>query len=490
MAGLNTGRLNRVSINLSPLAAARRGFGTLLVVGDSNVIDVGERLRSYTSLDGVAADFGSSAPEYLAAALYFGQSPRPFTLMVGRWARTATSGLLKGAVLTAEEQTLATWTAITAGAFKVTVDGTLKTVSSLNFSAVTNLNGVATAINAVLTGAVCAWDGSRFTITSSTTGAASTVAYAVSPSSGTDISAMLKLTSATATGVVDGIAAETPLECVTALADMSPAWYGVEFAASTQPTDDQAVAVAAFIEAATLTRICGWTITDTRVMDSTYTSDLASRLKALGYNRSTCQYSPNPHAVASQFGRAFSVNWNANRSAITLMYKQEPGIVAQNLTETQANTLKAKHCNVYASYDNGTAILENGVMSGGAFFDEIHGLDWLGDAGSKALWNVLYQSSTKVPQTDPGQTRLINAWASVMREAVNNGLVAPGQWNAEGFGQLETGQYLPEGFYIYSQPMAAQDQSVREQRIAPPIQIAAKLAGAIHETDTIINVNR
>jgi len=78
----------------------------------------------------------------------------------------------------------------------------------------------------------------------------------------------------------------------------------------------------------------------------------------------------------------------------------------------------------------------------------------------------------------------------VLSQAVSNGLVAPGQWNAEGFGQLLTGDYLPEGFYIYTQPIATQDQTVREQRIAPPLQIAVKLAGAIQEVDAIINVNR
>jgi hypothetical protein len=31
---------------------------------------------------------------------------------------------------------------------------------------------------------------------------------------------------------------------------------------------------------------------------------------------------------------------------------------------------------------------------------------------------------------------------------------------------------------------------VREQRIAPPIQVAVKLAGAIHEVDGLITVNR
>ena len=488
--GLNVGRLVSVTVNLAPLAAARRGFGTLLVAGDSNVIDGSERFRTYVDLESVAGDFGTSAPEYEAASLYFGQSPRPQQLMIGRWIRTATAAMLKGGILTTAEQALANWTAITSGSFKVTIDGTEKTVTGLNFSAVTNLNGVASAINAVLTGGTVAWDGSRFTVTSATTGTASSVGYASAAATGTDISGLLKLTASTALAPIPGYAAETPVEAVAVFANQSGMWYGLSFAASTMPTDDQLIAVGEFIEGASITRIFGVTETDTRVLDATYTDDLASRFKALGYKRTCVQYSPNEFAICSLMGRAFSVNFAANRSTITLMYKQEPGVVAELLSETQAQTLKAKRCNVFVRYQNDTAIIQYGVMSGQAYFDEIHGLDWFADALQTAEYNLLYQSKTKIPQTDAGQNQLVTVAANVCQEAINNGLIAPGQWNADGFGQLERGDFLTEGFYIYTPPMASQDQSIREQRIAPPIQIALKLAGAIHEIDCIVDVNR
>lgn len=489
--GLNIGRLVRATVNLAPLAAARRGFGTLLIAGDSNVIDGSERLRAYVDLESVAGDFGTSAPEYLAAAIYFGQSPRPQNLMIGRWLRTATAGFLKGSILTAAEQTLASWTAITTGSFKVTIDGVLKTLSALNFAAQTNLNGVASVINTALGAAgTCVWDGSRFIITSATTGTTSTVTYASATGSGTDISAKLKLTAATALAPVNGFAAEAPVDCAVAMADKSGQWYGLTFAASTMPNSAQLQDVGAFIEGASISRIFGVTEIDTRVLDSTFTTDLASVFKALAYKRTCVQFSANPYAICSLMGRAFSVNFNANRSTITLMYKQEPGIVAENLSETQAQTLKAKRCNVFVQYMNDTTIIQYGVMSGQAYFDEIHGLDWFADALQTSEYNLLYQSKTKIPQTDDGQNQLVNVASSVCEEAINNGLVAPGQWNADGFGQLSRGDFLDRGFYIYTPPMAQQDQSIREQRIAPPLQIALKLAGAIHELDCIIDVNR
>jgi hypothetical protein len=77
-----------------------------------------------------------------------------------------------------------------------------------------------------------------------------------------------------------------------------------------------------------------------------------------------------------------------------------------------------------------------------------------------------------------------------MKQGTTNGLIAPGVWNSDGFGQLREGDYLEDGYYIYSQPIVDQDQSEREQRKAPPIQAAVKLAGAIHSVDVAVDVNR
>lgn len=486
---LPVGRLVRVSVNLQPLAAARRGFGTLLVAGSSPVIDAAERLRTYTTLDAVANDFGTTAPEYLAAALYFGQSPRPGMMMIGRWLETASAGFLRGGILTTAEQSLANFTAVSDGSMDISVDGVVQNLTALDFSAALNLNGVAAVLDAALAGASVVWTGQRFLITSATTGVASSVSYGSNGVAGTPIAALFKLTNGLANAPVPGFAAEQPVDAVSTFANMSGAWYGLMFA-DVSVTNDQHLAVSQLIEGLDLSRIYGVTITNTSVLDGTVTDDLGSQLSDLNRLRTTTMYSPNPYAVASMFGRAFSVNFAANRSTITLMYKQMPGVVAELLTETQALTLKAKRVNVFAAYQNDTAILQYGVMSGQAYFDEVHGLDWFKDALQTAEYNLLYQSKTKIPQTDAGANQIVNIAAGVCNEAVNNGLVAPGQWNADGFGQLERGQYLASGFYIFMPPMASQDQSIREQRIAPPMQIALKLAGAIHELDILVDVNR
>ena len=492
-SGLNVSDVVNVTINLSPLAAAQRNFGALLIVGSSDVIDTNERIRQYSDLDGVAEDFGTTTAEYLAADLFFSQSPQPSILYLGRWAQTATSGRLNGGVLSGAQQAITNFTSITNGSMKIDIDGATKTLSALSFSAVTNLNGVASIIDTAIVGASCLWDSvsQRFVIESDSTGVTSTVGYASATGSGTDISAMLNLVTGVASSPVSGIAAETLLAAVQQLADMSNDWYGLTVATSTAPATADHLAVAAFIEGASQSHLYGITITNPSVLDSTVTSDLASQLKALGYERTFTQYSSSsPYAVDSMYGRAFTVNFEANNTTITLKFKQEPGVAAETITESQAATLKSKNCNVFVNYNNDTAIIQEGVMANGYFFDEVHGTDWLQNAVQTDVYNLLYQSATKIPQTDDGTHTIVTTIEATMARAVNNGLVAPGIWNAGGFGQLKQGQMLSSGYYVYAPLVASQSQADREARKSVPIQVAAKLAGAVHSVNVIINVNR
>ena len=129
-------------------------------------------------------------------------------------------------------------------------------------------------------------------------------------------------------------------------------------------------------------------------------------------------------------------------------------------------------------------------MVNGYFFDEVHGTDWLQNAVQTAIYNLLYTSLTKVPQTDGGVNIIVSTICQQLDQAVTNGLVAPGVWNAGGFGAIKQGDMLAKGYYVYAQPLASQSQADREARKAPVIQCAIKLAGAVHSVDCIINVNR
>ncbi len=268
-------------------------------------------------------------------------------------------------------------------------------------------------------------------------------------------------------------------------------WYGLGIADKEDIADDDWLKVAAAVEASGVSRILAITTSDPATVDATSTGDLAYKLKAAKYGRTFVQYSSSSkYAALSAFGRAFTVNFNGSNITITLKFKQEPGITYETLTTDQAAALDAKNCNVFVYYQNDTAILQQGIMSSGDFFDERHGLDWLQNYVQTNLYNLLYTSTTKVPQTDAGVTRLLSNVEQSMDQSVTNGLVAPGVWNGGPIGQLNSGDTLTKGYYVYAQPISEQAQADREARKAPVIQVACKLAGAVHFADVQINVVR
>jgi len=176
--GLSVGRLIRTTVTLSPLAAQRRGFGTLLIINDSDVISPTERVRTYITLEDVAQDFGTTNPAYLAARLYFGQSPRPQQLQIGRWVSSGSNGFLTCGALSESEQLMTAWTSITDASFSVVLNsGPLLNLSGMDFTGMANLNAVASLITTTMETAggqaVCTWDGERFNFASQLPGSIS-----------------------------------------------------------------------------------------------------------------------------------------------------------------------------------------------------------------------------------------------------------------------------------------------------------------------------
>ncbi|EPL2463980.1 DUF3383 family protein [Klebsiella aerogenes] len=380
--GLPLNRIANVTVTLSARAAQGRNFGSMLILGDSTVIPIAERLRAYSSPDDIGDDFGVDSEEYKAAVIWFSQQPQPTLVYVGRWVKTLETG--------------------------------------------------------------------------------------------------------------EAGEVETLLEAVNALMDYN-AWYGLHLAVpeADYPNDADIITVSAAIEASTVSRIFGITTDEATILDAATTTDLASKLKAAKYSRTFIQYSTSSrYAALSAFARAFTVDFTGSNTTITLKFKQEPGITYETLGTSQANNLEAKNCNVYVYYENDTAILEQGVMSNGDFFDERHGLDWLQNAVQTADFNTLYTSTTKIPQTDAGTTTRIANIELVLDKAVQNGLFAPGKWTGGPMGQLNTGDMLTKGYYTWAENVDDQLQVDREARKGAPIQVAGKLAGAVHYGSVAITVVR
>lgn len=78
-----------ISVDLSPASTVSAGFNIGLIVGNSTVISAVDRTAEYANLAEMIADgFSITDPEYVASALYFGQSKVPAKVVIGRWDTT------------------------------------------------------------------------------------------------------------------------------------------------------------------------------------------------------------------------------------------------------------------------------------------------------------------------------------------------------------------------------------------------------------------
>ncbi len=497
---LPVNNLININLNLAAQPLPVQNFQSMLLIGPSTVIDVVERYRTYYNFPEVAADFDNTTPEYLAAQLWFSQSPTPRALFIGRWVKSASAGQLIGGAVSAANQAVAVWTAITEGSFTILINGTSKNITGLNFNSppVTNMNGVAsviqTALNSAVSGTTCVWNAvyNNFIITSPTTGASSTISFASPEGAGTDISALMGGTAATGAYEANGLAAESALDCVTYFDTNYPTlWFGL-FVASGVAADYEAIA--AYIEATSGRHFQGIPTQDANCLNAVNTSNIAYVLQQLQYNFSAIQYSStSPYAIVSLLARILTTAWSASNSAITLMYKQEPGVIPEALTASQAAALAGFNCNVYATYAignsvTGTPILQYGNCPSGNFIDTVIGAAALAGTIQTNMVNALYTTSTKVPQTDSGQGVLEAQIIQGLKQFVANGYLGPNVWDGNSFGNLATGQFLPKGWYVYQPPLANQQAASRANRVSVPFQVAAVLAGAIHTGSVQINV--
>jgi Protein of unknown function (DUF3383) len=491
-----------VAVNLTPAGAQAPALNTGLVLGTSTVIDVVSRMREYATLAGVAADFGTTAEEYLAAVLWFGQSPQPTSLNIGRWAKNASAGQLIMGALTPTNTLISSWTGITAGSFAVNVDGAgVENVTGLDFSAAGNLNAVAAIIQAGIQGiggpfatATCVYSSvyNRFTVTSGSTGSSSTVSFLTPAGVGTDISSQLEgLSSSPGAYVANGIIAESALAAVELFDNQfAGQWYNLFIPSA---VDSDHVAIAPYIDGDATPHFYWINTQEVQVLSLGDTTHIGYLLQQLQSQHTAWQYSSTSlYAVWSMAARIATVNWQGSLTALSLMYKTEPSVTPETLTVNQRNALLSYNGNVYDTYSNpsGVPLIEPGICPSGQFIDTIIGVDWLRTQIQSNIFNILLDSETKIPQTDPGVNQLVNGASAACAQGVVNGLLAAGVWNSGGFGQLTEGQWLDKGYYIYAQPIASQAESQRQARISPPIQVAAKLAGAIDTVSVTVTVNQ
>ncbi|MDY6148955.1 MAG: DUF3383 family protein [Porphyromonas sp.] len=256
---------------------------------------------------------------------------------------------------------------------------------------------------------------------------------------------------------------------------------------------------AAWAESAVPDSVYMYTTADKSVLDTI--GDEMSIFKALkdeNYRRSFGQYcgdAETPDAVVATMGYAMGANRGLASDAFTLAYKTLPGVKVDDLSESQVTHVcgsaesTGHNGNVYINRGEEYDILQQGYMADGTSYDEILYLDMLKNEITLNVMDLLYQRR-KIPQTESGVTSIINVINDACRKYVKLGFIAPGKWNGAECLELQTGDYLPDGYLVQSDPIDEQLQADRDKRKAPPIYVCCKLAGAIEFIAIQVNVNR
>jgi hypothetical protein len=282
------------------------------------------------------------------------------------------------------------------------------------------------------------------------------------------------------------VAADTDYTAaISACANANPAFYGVACSPDVAVADQ--LLVAAWVQANGRRFFC--CTQEAAVLSQPDTTSLMYTLSHTSMSRSMCIYSDaasDAHAVAHAALMAFYMfpNYDQPNSLMTCLQANFTGIGAASITQTQFDAICGKtdgstvglNGNVYSMIGS-SKVLQRGLAADGRFEDEGIALDWLAANLQVDYFNVL--RSQRVPQTDKGSQTIINGGLATLRKAVRNGLAAPGVWSFPGFGNLNQGDYVPQGFYCYAQPVTSMTAGDRAARKAPAISVALVGAGAL-----------
>lgn len=480
-----------VSVNVGPVASVRTNFNGGLIIGQSNIISTDDRIKKYSKLADMTADgWTGNEPEYLAAQIYFSQSPQPSHIAIGRWQTPETAV----AAVTACRNADGEWYAcIVCGASKVDIQAVSAYIEAASPASVyfytthdsDVLSGTSGNIMDILSN-----NSAHRTLGQYSTDSVDTAGYEVGAAeAATDIH------SGTANEfkiAVDGD--ETPKAITLTLTNCTSG----DTTAAEMEKQIRAVGGTVYGSVTVEYSVNHYVITSPNYGEGSQirvtagdTNDISVALKIGAANGATDIDGTTTYkeAAAAIMGYAMGSNTQTANSAYELFGKSEVGITAEQVTNTELTKIKSYNGNVYVNRGTVYNLFENGTMHDGTYFDEVLNLDVLSNALQIAVVNE-FTGQGKIPQTDDGMELLVNVLTAPLENAVNTGFIAPGVWNSAPILTVKTGDVLTSGYKILFDSISGQSQADREARKAPPVYILAKLAGAMHNLQIGLYVNR
>ena len=398
-----------------------------MIITANTLISADTPAMSFSTAKEVGAFFGYESNEYNVAAQYFtgvtNQTKTIKTVWFGRDLTAVGSAWLRGGL----SPDLATLKTITNGAFNISLNGSDVTITGVDLSAATSFSDVATTLTEEFTNAAVTYNTvlKQFVITSTTTGASSTIGYGSAPSSGTDLSAVLGLTQALGAVLSQGNDALTVAENMDRITGVTRNFVG--FTTLTKASDANAVAYAAWADLDDDYVYFYHSNDSTLLSKATNTSSVPVSLQS--YNTTACVFGDVYDAVF-MLAVGASIKWDSANALKTWFAKSASGLNAKVLSDTEAEALESIRCNYIGQFATRNAeftLLNRGCLSGTqyGFIDVLYGAIWLRARLQRGLMDC-FAGSNRIPYTQQGYGIIATFIAEAVEEALGNGVIDVG----------------------------------------------------------------
>ena len=192
--------------------------------------------------------------------------------------------------------------------------------------------------------------------------------------------------------------------------------------------------------------------------------------------------------ATAEMSRLHTVNFNNENSAITLNLKELKGIISEDYSQDEINKAKRVGLDLYTNFGDLPKLLTSGANG---WADNVYNIIAIKNFIQIDVFNLLGTTGTKLAQIKRDVNKIVDTIEKTLILFRKANVIGAGTWNSpDDFGDplLFRRSILTNGYFIYAQPLSEQVQSDRVQRKSPAIQVALKLAGAIHSVDITLSI--
>lgn len=515
--------LMSASVDYAALASVKEGAFSVAIDGVRQELSPTD-FSSVTNLQTLIAALTPSASANFIVEEYNGNlilksKTNGANSSIGYAAAPTATKIETPAVLTGGTVTPASLTSISDGAFKISVNGDEKDITGLNFASADDISDIVTVLTGKIDGVMVTANEESLILTTTETGSAATLAFASAGSAGTDVSALLGLTSGAGASVVNG--ATTPVVDISEMLGLTQ-----ESGASLQASGyvagsitEELAANRAYIQNIG-SNAYAWSL-DAEYRDTQDARDFASWVNGLGIEGVTCIVTNNPNVLSASdtsniayicnsmnyqgvatfyhdnaqvypdvayLATLQSVNYATANSVLDMKFKNLGSIPAVTLPDLNTNltTLDNKRCNTITYWGTRDALcVRKGDQSSSLWRSDL----WVNVCNFIAELKInvanVFLRNKKIPYTVAGQTLLTSAITQTCDAYVTNGSFADREYADS---TSENGVSLQSAYTITPQPISSSTAAQRRAGIGTPFAIVLNDSGSMRSVAISVEV--